>query len=72
MNIYNEYDDDEDDAIPLIHKKPNTHQTEWDDESDEQLYCSFSVCGFGSAGVFLLIVESVELDTPNDTKTNKK
>ena len=35
MNIYNEYDDDEDDAIPLIHKKPNTHQTEWDDESDE-------------------------------------
>lgn len=35
MNIYNEYDEDEDDAIPLIHKKPNTHQMEWDDESDE-------------------------------------
>lgn len=36
MNIYNEYDEDGDDGdIPLIHKKPNTHQTEWDDESDE-------------------------------------
>lgn len=34
MNIYNQYDESDDDS-PSIIKKPNTHQTEWDDESDE-------------------------------------
>jgi len=27
--------DDEDDAIPILPKNPNIHQTEWDDETDE-------------------------------------